>query len=366
MSIKEKANSSCAPPEKNLNELPSKTFKSKVFELKIFQGEKTIIFHSTEIEDLTGTLYKAELNLEELYRLNDLFNSFKSIEKIFTRFFQKLDESKIIIKKEENKIKLTFIIEFMGDKDEAKISLIPEQANIENTVMKLCDKVKEIDLLKKEFYDYKIYAENKIKELEKENQNLKNNIELYNCAYISPEEIIKIKSANLDSHILKLYQLNLIEKGVLKNLNKKVKKYTLLFRATRDGFRASNFHSKCDGKSNTVTLVETTTGRKFGGFTDAQWDQSSSYKTGSNGFIFSLDKNEIYYNKNSSYNIYGNSGYGPAFGGGYDFYINDSCNSNNSGENSGHSYETNGKQYVLSGNSSFLVQNYEVYQLELQ
>ena len=365
MSIQEKSNSSCAPPEKNLNELPSKTFKSKVYELKIFQGEKTIIFHTTEIQDLSGTLYKAELTLEELYKLNDLFNSFKSIEKIFTRFFKKLDESKIVIKKEENKINLTFIIEFMGDKDEAKISLIPEQANIENTVMKLCDKVKEIDILKKEFYDYKNYAEKKIKELENENQNLKNNIELYNRVYLSPEEIIDFKEKNIDSHILKGYELYLIEKGVLNNLNKKVKKYTLLFRATRDGFRASNFHSKCDGKSNTVTLVETITGRRFGGFTDAQWDQSSNYKTGSNGFIFSLDKNEIYYNKNNSYNIYGNSSYGPTFGGGHDFYINDSCNSNNSGENSGHSYETNGKKYTLTGNSSFLIQDYEVYQLEL-
>ena len=68
---------------------------------------------------------------------------------------------------------------------------------------------------------------------------------------------------------------------------------------------------------------------------------------------------------NNSYNIYGDSSYGPAFGG-LDFYINDSCNSNNSGDNSGHSYETNGKKYVLSGSSSFLVQDYEVYQLELQ
>ena len=364
MSIQEKSNSSCAPPEKNLNELPSKTFKSKVFELKIFQGERTIIFHSTEIEDLTGTLYKAELTLEELYKLNFLFSSFKSIEKIFTRFFQKLDESKIVIKKDENKINLTFVVEFMGDKDEAKISLIPEQANIENTVMKLCDKVKEIDILKKEFYDYKNYAENKIKELEKENQNLKNNIEFYNKVYLSPEEINRLKSFNLDSQILKLYELNLIEKGVLKNLNKKAKKYTLLFRASRDGFRASNFHSKCDGKSNTVTLVETKTKRRFGGFTDAQWNQSGNYQTGANGFIFSLDNNEIYYNKDNRYNIYCNSSYGPAFGRGLDFYINDSCDSNDSGENSGKSYETNGKSHPLSGNSSFLVQDYEVYQLE--
>ena len=117
-----------------------------------------------------------------------------------------------------------------------------------------------------------------------------------------------------------------------------------------------------------MTLVETMTLRRFGGFTDAQWEQSSgNYKTGSNGFIFSLDYNEIYYNKDNQYNIYCHSGYGPTFGGGFDFYICDSCNSsNNSGENSGSSYETNGKQYVLAGSNNFLVQDYEVFQLELQ
>ena len=349
--------------EKNLNELPSKTFKSQDFELTIYQGERKIIFRCSEIKDLSGTLYKAELTLDELYKLNNLFRAFQSIESIFTDFFQNFDESKIIFKKEDNKIIVTFIIEFMGNKKEAKISLTPEKPDLNVTVMKLCDKVKEIDLLKTEF-------ENKIKELEKENQNLKNNLEYYHKVYLSPEQLNKIKTSNIDSQILKLYdsnELNLIEKGVQKNLKKKINKYTLLFRASRDGYRASNFHSKCDGKTNTVALVETTTGRRFGGFTDAQWDQSSSYKTGSNGFVFSLDNNEIYYNKDNRYNINCNSSYGPMFGGGCDFYICDSCNSSNSsGDNSGHSYETNGKQYALAGSNNFLVRDYEVFQLELQ
>jgi len=350
------------PPEhqeKNLNELPSKTFKSQEFELTIYQGERKIIFRCSEIKDLSGTLYKAELTLDELYKLNNLLRGFQSIESIFTDFFQNFDESKIIFKKEDNKIIVTFIIEFMGNKKEAKISLIPEKPDLNVTVMKLCDKVKEIDLLKTEF-------ENKIKELEKENQNLKENFELYNKVFLPTEEIKRLKSINIDSHILKIYEINLIEKGVQKNLKKKINKYTLLFRASRDGYKTSNFHSKCDGKTNTVTLVETMTGRRFGGFIDAQWDQSSSYKTGSNGFIFSLDNNEIYYNKDNRYNIYCDSSYGPTFGGGHDFYICDNCCSSNCSDNSGHSYETNGKKYVLAGSNNFLVQDYEVFQLELQ
>ena len=351
------------PPEhqeKNLNELPSKTFKSQEFELTIYQGERKIIFRSSEIKDLSGTLYKAELTLDELYKLNNLLRGFQSIESIFTDFFQNFDESKIIFKKEDNKIIVTFIIEFMGNKKEAKISLTPEKPDLNVTVMKLCDKVKEIDLLKTEF-------ENKIKELEKENQNLKENFELYNKVFLPTEEIKRLKSINIDSHILKIYEINLIEKGVQKNLKKKIIKYTLLFRASKEGYRVSNFHSKCDGKTNTVTLVETMTGRRFGGFTDAQWDQSGNYKTGSNGFIFSLDYNEIYYNKDNQYNIYCHSGYGPTFGGGFDFYICDSCNSsNNSYDGSGCSYETNGKKYALAGSNNILVRDYEVFQLELQ
>ena len=357
--MKESANSTPEHQEKNLNELTSKTFKLKDFELTIYQGERKIIFRSSEIQDLSGTLYKAELTLDELYGLNNLFRGFNSIEKIFARYFQKLDESKIAIKKEDNKIIVTFVIIFMEDKDEAKISLIQEKPDLNVTVMKLCDKVKEIDILKKEF-------ENKIKELEKENKNLKDNIEYYNKIYVPPEEINRLKSLNIDSQILKIYEINLIEKGVQKNLKKKINKYTLLFRATKDGFRASNFHSKCDGKSNTVTLVEATNGRRFGGFTDAQWDQTGNYKTGSNGFIFSLDNNEIYYNKNNSYNIYGGSDRGPAFGGGHDLYISDSCNSSNCADNSGHSYDTYGKKYALAGSNDFLVRDYEVFQLELQ
>ena len=41
---------------------------------------------------------------------------------------------------------MTIIIEFMGEKNEANIILMP---NIDNIVMKLCEKVKEIDTLKK-------------------------------------------------------------------------------------------------------------------------------------------------------------------------------------------------------------------------
>ena len=181
MSESEISNLNNAPPRNNLNELPSKTFKLKDFELIIFQGEKSIILHVSEKDDLSGVLYKIELDLEKLYNLNRVFRQYNSIKDVFTDFFQKLHESKIIMKKEENKINLIiFIVDLLGQNNEIKIILMPEQVSIDNIVMKLCEKVKEIDKLnkiidkqqniietqQKEFSEYKKYSEKKIKKLE--------------------------------------------------------------------------------------------------------------------------------------------------------------------------------------------------------
>ena len=140
-----------SPPAKSLNQLPFKDFKLKDFNLKIFQGENSIIYHAKQVEDLADTLYKGESSLKELHNMKRIFKQFESIEEVFTLFFQVFDESKIEIKKEDNKVTLAFMIEFLGKKDEVKITLAPEEAKIDAIVMKLCDKVKEIDNLKKEF-----------------------------------------------------------------------------------------------------------------------------------------------------------------------------------------------------------------------
>ena len=50
-------------------------------------------------------------------------------------------------------------------------------------------------------------------------------------------------------------------------------KWRLLFRASRDGFAAEIFHSKCDAQGPTVTIVKSGN-YIFGGFTDVSWTRS--------------------------------------------------------------------------------------------
>ena len=126
----------------------------------------------------------------------------------------------------------------MGQNNEVKIILIPEQTSIDNVVMKLCEKVKQIDKLnkiidkqqniiktqQKELSEYKKYSQNKIKELE---ENFKFIIEYNNGVYFKSKEIIKLKEElpkfkeKIDTQIMKNIELNLIETGVKNKLKKK-------------------------------------------------------------------------------------------------------------------------------------------------
>jgi hypothetical protein len=53
------------------------------------------------------------------------------------------------------------------------------------------------------------------------------------------------------------------------------KSSALLYRRLWDGYDASAFHSKCDKRSNTLTIIEITKGYIFGGFTPLAWDSSN-------------------------------------------------------------------------------------------
>jgi len=64
----------------------------------------------------------------------------------------------------------------------------------------------------------------------------------------------------------------------------------LLYKGSEDGFKAENFHQKCDGKGATLTLVSTADGYVFGGFTTRSFQSPEKWERISDGeaFCFSL------------------------------------------------------------------------------
>ena len=172
--------------------------------------------------------------------------------------------------------------------------------------------------------------------------------------------------------------------------------FDLIYQASRDGFRASDFHSKCDGYANTLTVVKSSNGNIFGGYSSAQWGGSTktktneidldyvdsksnynpAYKNDSDAFLFSL-VNEYQVpakinivKSRSNYAIYSSNFYGPTFGTGYDLCVADQSNTNtNSYSYLGSAYQFKSSSHVKSYSSYLAGSNYfetvevEVYHL---
>jgi hypothetical protein len=126
------------------------------------------------------------------------------------------------------------------------------------------------------------------------------------------------KKILLDSKIINgdIEEKETLRKWINSEISFKTK---LLYRLSRDGASIFNFHSKCDGKSPTLLLVESHDQEKFGGYTTASWDMfNGDYKNGTKTFLFSLTKNKKYLRKNNiHYNgdiFSGSRDVGPWFG----------------------------------------------------
>ena len=155
--------------------------------------------------------------------------------------------------------------------------------------------------------------------------------------------------------------------------------WSLLYRATRDDFGGRDFHSKCDGHSNTLTILKAKQSEFiFGGYTTASWDSSGEWKSDPNALIFSLtnkDNKPLKMNVDPNYHQYGifcNSEYGPTFGYGHDVFIGINANTTSSSySNLGKCYKhpqyaigTNKADTFLAGSHKFQLDEIEVYQRE--
>ncbi|XP_068672303.1 uncharacterized protein [Montipora foliosa] len=147
---------------------------------------------------------------------------------------------------------------------------------------------------------------------------------------------------NLDGKYLN--KLNCFLAPVLQSPSRS--RFMRCWRAKTDGWAASTFHSNCDGKGPTVTIIKVGS-FIFGGYTDQSWSSSNGFALSKKSFIYSLHdsingyapvKREVKSRKQNKA-IYRLSSYGPTFGDGYDIHISNNADSNrNSHTNCGKTY----------------------------
>ena len=205
---------------------------------------------------------------------------------------------------------------------------------------------------------------------EKENENNKNNFEL-------DEKNIEENNPSEDSKEYEKFN-NGILKDIIKEqeeielvVNKISEKYPgstyrLLYKGSRDGDGANDFHSKCDEAEKTLIIVEDNYGNRFGGFTTQDWGGQYLQKKDDEAFIFSIDKKKVYdvIPNQNAIGCYPN--FGPVFFGCqiriYDNFLTKGGTTYKKGLN----YYTTEDFELTNGNQNFGVRDIEVYEVESQ
>ena len=362
---------------KLLIEIEEITMKIKIVDEDPFIGTYSRIFSMTEIKDLHPAFA--------------MLNSFNEFLDYFTALAK---NKKIDIKQTNDSIAINMTVEYLLKQNNIEILLTQEDVNY-NKISKLLKN--EITLMKEKMNEienkYKNIIEKQNKDnmkLIEENNNIKNRIELLEDEnkHIKEElskcinyiKEIKTKSEEkkdeiiinqtINSSIMESEEYDMIESALTERIKKNIKKIKKLYQATVDGGDASIFHKLCDNIPNTLILIKSAGDRRFGGFTSECWESSIKRKNDKNAFLFSLDKNKIYKNKNYSYSIYCNSLSGPCFGFGNTIKIGKNVLKEKTlktfESNPECSYEFNGDNNALSEdgkNEGILAKEYEVFQL---
>ena len=166
--------------------------------------------------------------------------------------------------------------------------LISENNSLKNNQQKSSYSDEEIKNLMEELSTYRLKAqENEL--LKKQLDELQYQIQVLQ----ERQEEDDVKEVKGDI----IHDMNELEM-ITKKINKENKRIiiNLLYKASADSDSAAVFHEKCDGANNTIVLVETTDGKRFGGYTTKSWKGNCIEKADTDAFIFSFDKMKTYDN----------------------------------------------------------------------
>ena len=411
--------------------------ENKNYSISINKTEQNIKIEAYQVNNL-NTHYKVELNLNEFYQLSKGFKMCDNLGEICDLLINMFLSKKVsLVKKSQNLFVILKVSLMYGKEQEINIELnaeinnnnnytnnikinqleneIKELKNDKNILIKKINELenkidnqnKEIDNLENTIFvkiknlENKIYEKinnienninknNKIerinnieKELKEQKDKTQKIIKWKNEYNTQLQQIQKIKINNItlnkiDSLIINKYEeLEFLENRLKYNNILKDKNiiFKLLYRSSRDGSNTQTFHNKCDNIMGTLSIIKTTKGMRFGGYTEQYWNGGSNgtYKKDDKNicFCFSLDLFKIYnFNDNYNSSICCYYDYGPNFNSSNEtciFYIYN----NNGSLIGGTYYQTNNNSFgkfdydyeINNGQSQFSVVELEVFQI---
>ncbi len=330
-------------PQNNLTLDIKSEENNKLYKLNIFNSSNTLFLNITIENNFPKIEHEKNFTIKELSEKGKFFKIFEDIPSIITALKETFENKKPIIKENKEYIQLTIIPTLLA-LGEINLIIPKKQSNDKDIINDLCNiankQEKEIKNLK-----IKISSlEEKIKFFEELNpiiRRFKNPNNLIG-------DIIKTKE-----------QFNIICDWINRE---KSFKFKLLYKGTTDGDTIEVFHNKCDNQYPTISIIESTDGQIFGGYTTKSWDKNNKNDIPDpDSFLFNLNKTKKYPVSNDKGLM---ADYICDFGGKnfHELWVNNQYFSNNGCCDNGKGY--NFKNYELSGGkSSFKIKELEIYKV---
>ena len=141
-----------------------------------------------------------------------------------------------------------------------------------------------------------------------------------------------------------------------------------LFDSNYHGDTANEFHNRCDFKNNTISIIETTTGHRFGGYTSEYFESPNEYfdKKDNLSFVFSLDKMKIYDVIKGKYAISCDKNYGPYFRDDHICIVDEFLSKESGTCIKGKGFNTTKNYELNSGKKYFTIKRLQVFQIKVR
>lgn len=345
-------------------------YKEYTFTIGLFFENLIFFCKSSKI----NYVYQLKESYKELINKISFFRAFTNIYDILNIIKKLFISDKYDIKQENDEVVIILLklVDLLGEEKVHELILNKVEIDKNMKINMMDDRIKNLENKIEELAKEKNEMKAKIDELSKENLVIKQELDdlkdKFNSFILnsSPEWM---SVANFkESQIIK--DFNDI-KFVLEEIEKKgfkIKEKKLIYRATEDGDKMSDFHKKCDNVSNTLMLIKTNKNFVFGGFTQTGWkNDKGSDIYDDKAFCFSLNLKKIYNIKNPKNALHCQSyDNRPSFGSNsYVFLIGNSFLSNSSSSTDkmiDYSGET--KESEINGEQTyFRVEQLEVFKI---
>ena len=334
-------------------------------------------------------------NISQLYPIFTIEENIINIKNLLKESINNYGVKTQFNEKNENTIYLIIQMKINSKIKEIKLELDKTELSKEDFISLMTEKVNNLLDERKEIYGLKSFKQlreelNSIDEFNIGLESIENRLGEMTKFYKKLKETNLLSNSNIISNTTEIKLiLNILKKieNEKNNLltNNKSNKYLnneniifkLIYRATRDGDTAKEFHKRCDKIGPNLTLVKTDKKIRFGGFTNLNWEvpekseddkksKDGEYKHDPESFCFSLTNKKVYYHNNLKENaIFCSRSYGPTFSenifaiydkmltkGGFCSKKEKSC------------FTGQNKDYEISGNNkTFKIEEVEVYEV---